>query len=96
MNTNKTDILAVASLAKLDIEDSELETMSDVLCQFVSLADELLDGDESDIFTDTANAEPAVLRKDIEGDATGGIDALIDSGRIKNGYVAVPLTVEEE
>lgn len=95
MNRELTDIdiKAIAKLAKIDLGTEQAERIKNELAQFMEFAQILSDFEIDGLSSDNTHGD--VFRKDTESKDTYSSDNLISPSRISNGYISVPLTVEE-
>lgn len=86
------DIMAIAELAKIKLDAEQAEHMKNDIAQFIEFA-QILSDFEIDELSYAANNDS--FREDDESENKYSVEVLTTPSRISNGYISVPLTVEE-
>lgn len=89
------DVAHVAVLARLSLTEEQTERMTAELEEFVRFA-RILSALDPKSLDGTEPTESCRMRSDVLCETTHTATDLLGSDRVSDGYVCVPLTVEEE
>jgi aspartyl/glutamyl-tRNA(Asn/Gln) amidotransferase C subunit len=96
MKKNIINIDATARLAKLSLSNSEKLQLEDELSRFAEFAQILSEYEPHALSQNTTEYDCLLVRQDTHTALrTSSAQTLIGQENVKDGYVAVPLTVEE-
>ncbi|GAK48414.1 aspartyl/glutamyl-tRNA amidotransferase subunit C [Secundilactobacillus oryzae JCM 18671] len=95
-NISKDQVQHVAELAKLELDDNQLDYFTDQLGQIIGLFETLNEVDTTDVpVTSTVSDQLNVMREDV-ADNWNQKDALLaNAPETENGYIKVPAIIDE-